>query len=81
MEVRRSSGDAIAYSSLAVRDLSAEQMLRGGPLTGANPPAHLEGTDIEGAELDQAKPAIRAVRGKELIDAEFRPVGVAGGVG
>jgi NADH-quinone oxidoreductase subunit B len=53
VEVRRSSGDAIGYSSLAVRDLSAEQMLRGGPLTGANPPAHLEGTDIEGAELDR----------------------------
>jgi NADH-quinone oxidoreductase subunit B len=53
VEVRRSSGDAIGYSSLAVRELSAEQMLRGGPLTGANPPAHLKGTDIEGAELDR----------------------------
>ena len=53
MEVTRSNGDVIDYSSLAVRESSAEQMLRGGALSGANQPAHLKGTDIEGAELER----------------------------
>ncbi len=39
-------------SALAVRGLTAEQMLRGGALTGANQPAHLKGTDLE-AELER----------------------------
>jgi NADH-quinone oxidoreductase subunit B len=53
VEVRRSSGEAIGASSLAVRDLSAEQMLRGGALSGANRPAHLKGSDLEAEELER----------------------------
>jgi len=53
MEVTRSSGEAIDSASLAVRGLSAEQMLRGGALTGANQPAHLKGTDLESEELER----------------------------
>jgi NADH-quinone oxidoreductase subunit B len=53
LEVRRSSGEAIDYSALAVRDLSAEQMLRGAALVGANQPSHLKGTDLEAAELER----------------------------
>jgi len=52
VEVRRSSREAIDGSSLAVRGLSAEQMLRGGELTGANQPAHLKGTDLEREQLE-----------------------------
>jgi NADH-quinone oxidoreductase subunit B len=53
LEVRRASGELVDPSTLAVRDLSAEQMLRGGALVGANQPAHLKGTDLERAELER----------------------------
>jgi NADH-quinone oxidoreductase subunit B len=39
--------------ALAVEGHTAEQMLRGGALAGANQPAHLRGTDLEGAELER----------------------------
>jgi NADH-quinone oxidoreductase subunit B len=39
--------------ALAVQELTAEQMLRGGALTGANQPAHLRGSELEGAELER----------------------------
>jgi NADH-quinone oxidoreductase subunit B len=53
VEVRRSSGEAIDSSSLAVRDLTAEQMLRGAALRGANQPAHLRGTDVDSETLER----------------------------
>jgi NADH-quinone oxidoreductase subunit B len=53
VEVSRTPREAIGSSSLAVRELTAEQMLRGAALLGANQPAHLKGTDIEGEALER----------------------------
>ena len=36
---------------------------------------------LEAAKLDEAEPAGRAVGRIELVDADFRPVGVAGDIG
>jgi NADH-quinone oxidoreductase subunit B len=57
VEVKRDPADGavgieLNPSALAVNGLTAEQMLRGGLLTGANQPAHLKGTDLE-AELER----------------------------
>jgi NADH-quinone oxidoreductase subunit B len=40
-------GAGAGPDTLRVRELSAEQMLRGAAIEGANIPAHLEGTDLE----------------------------------
>jgi NADH-quinone oxidoreductase subunit B len=40
-------GGEVDPEALRVRELNARQLLRGGELEGSNPPAHLEGTDLE----------------------------------
>ena len=58
MAVRRagaggSAGGPADPHALAVRELTSEQLLRGGALVGANQPGHLRGTDLEGADLER----------------------------
>jgi NADH-quinone oxidoreductase subunit B len=49
----RGAGGLADPHALAVQELTAEQMLRGGALVGANQPAHLRGTDLDGADLER----------------------------
>jgi NADH-quinone oxidoreductase subunit B len=50
MEIKRERVDP---ATLRVRQLGSNQLLRGGDLRGANQPAHLDGADLEGDELER----------------------------
>jgi NADH-quinone oxidoreductase subunit B len=47
------AGEGVDAAHLRVRELNSEQLLRGAELLGANRPAHLRGTDLEGEELER----------------------------